>query len=45
MGINVQYRDDGDGLCARHIYAQAYRVMIFPLQSMTFVANRALFPV
>lgn len=27
------------------IYAQAYRVMMFPLQSMTFVANRALFPV
>lgn len=27
------------------IYAQAYRVMMFPLQSMTYVANRALLPV
>lgn len=27
------------------IYAQAYKVMMFPLQSMSYVANRALFPV
>jgi PST family polysaccharide transporter len=27
------------------VYAQGYRVMMFPLQSMSFVANRALFPV
>lgn len=27
------------------IYAQAYKVMMFPLQSMTSVASRALFPV
>jgi O-antigen/teichoic acid export membrane protein len=27
------------------IYSQAYKVMMFPLQSMTFVASRALFPI
>lgn len=27
------------------IYSQAYRIMLFPLQNMTFVATRALFPV
>jgi PST family polysaccharide transporter len=27
------------------IYSQAYKVMMFPLQSMTYVAGRALFPV
>jgi len=27
------------------IYSQAYRVMLFPLQNMTFVATRALFPI
>lgn len=27
------------------IYAQAYKVMMFPLQSMSYVAGRALFPV
>jgi len=27
------------------IYSQAYKVMMFPLQSMSFVAGRALFPV
>ncbi|KFX66074.1 lipopolysaccharide biosynthesis protein [Paraburkholderia fungorum] len=26
------------------VYSQAYRVMLFPLQNMTFVATRALFP-
>lgn len=33
------------GEVALGIYAQAYRVMMFPLQSMTYVANRALLPV
>lgn len=27
------------------IYSQAYKVMMFPLQSMTFVASRAMFPI
>ncbi len=27
------------------IYSQAYKVMMFPLQNMTYVASRALFPV
>lgn len=27
------------------IYSTAYKIMLFPLQNMTFVANRALFPV
>jgi PST family polysaccharide transporter len=27
------------------IYSQAYKVMMFPLQSMTYVAGRALFPI
>ncbi|NYE62155.1 PST family polysaccharide transporter [Duganella sp. 1224] len=27
------------------IYSQAYKVMMFPLQSMTYVASRALFPI
>ncbi|GAA4020951.1 MOP flippase family protein [Actimicrobium antarcticum] len=33
------------GAIALGIYSQAYKVMMFPLQSMTQVANRALFPV
>jgi Membrane protein involved in the export of O-antigen and teichoic acid len=27
------------------VYSQAYRIMLFPLQNMTFVATRALFPI
>lgn len=33
------------GTVSLGIYSQAYKVMIFPLQSMTSVASRALFPV
>lgn len=33
------------GAAALGVYSQAYRLMMFPLQSMTAVANRALFPV
>mgnify|MGYP000208556797 CR=1 FL=1 len=33
------------GASALGIYSTAYKVMLFPLQNMTFVANRALFPV
>jgi PST family polysaccharide transporter len=33
------------GAASLGIYSQAYKVMMFPLQSMTAVASRALFPV
>jgi len=33
------------GAASLGIYSLAYRVMMLPLQSITFVANRALFPV
>jgi O-antigen/teichoic acid export membrane protein len=33
------------GAAALGIYSNAYKVMLFPLQNMTFVANRALYPV
>ena len=33
------------GAVSLGIYSQAYKLMMFPLQSMTSVANRALFPV
>lgn len=33
------------GSVALGIYSQAYKVMMFPLQSMTYVASRALFPI
>ena len=33
------------GAASLGIYSTAYKVMLFPLQNMTFVANRALFPV
>lgn len=33
------------GQVALGFYSQAYKVMMFPLQSMTYVASRALFPI
>ena len=33
------------GAAALGIYSNAYKVMLFPLQNMTYVANRALYPV
>jgi PST family polysaccharide transporter len=33
------------GASALGIYSNAYKVMLFPLQNMTYVANRALYPV
>ena len=33
------------GAASLGIYTNAYKVMLFPLQNMTFVANRALYPV
>lgn len=33
------------GSAALGVYAMAYRLMLFPLQNMTFVASRVLFPV
>ncbi len=33
------------GASALGIYSTAYKVMLFPLQNMTYVANRALYPV
>ena len=33
------------GAASLGIYSNAYKVMLFPLQNMTFVANRALYPV
>jgi O-antigen/teichoic acid export membrane protein len=33
------------GTAALGVYAMAYRLMLFPLQNMTFVASRVLFPV
>ncbi len=33
------------GAAALGIYTNAYKVMLFPLQNMTYVANRALYPV
>lgn len=33
------------GVTPLGVYSQAYKVMMFPLQSMTFVATRAMFPV
>jgi PST family polysaccharide transporter len=33
------------GASALGIYTNAYKVMLFPLQNMTYVANRALYPV
>jgi O-antigen/teichoic acid export membrane protein len=33
------------GAAALGIYSNAYKVMLFPLHNMTFVANRALYPV
>lgn len=33
------------GAAALGVYSTAYKIMLFPLQNMTYVANRALFPV
>lgn len=33
------------GAAALGIYSNAYKIMLFPLQNMTYVANRALYPV
>lgn len=33
------------GAASLGIYSNAYKVMLFPLQNMTYVANRALYPV
>jgi len=33
------------GPIALGVYSQAYRVMLFPVQNLTFIATRALFPV
>lgn len=33
------------GAAALGIYSNAYKVMLFPLQNMTYVANRALYPI
>lgn len=33
------------GSAALGVYSQAYKVMLFPVQNLTFIATRALFPV